>query len=201
MKHLTFTSDEVIGWLQFCLVLDIPLARKRFLSQMQSLMWVEGERFRQRNDVSLLHDSIAIRKSDSTHMKVGKMSLGRLSLLGVRYREKNLFESVNAINTLSDSLSSRTLEVQQSPTRATAIAQMKRRPLTQGSPGSRRHYRSTDSANVRADFALMHKYLHQTPPGPIRSVSNVTIPSLHTHGKISACASTGTSANCTEALA
>ncbi|EEY63737.1 uncharacterized protein PITG_02220 [Phytophthora infestans T30-4] len=197
MKHSAFTSEEAVGWLQFGLPGKFPLAWQLFLGRMQSQMWLEGERSRRGKEGDLL-DGI----SDSTHINIGKISLGRLSLLGTRDRDKHRSDSFTASIPVATCLSSRSQELQQSPTAATATAQLKRRPLTQGSVGSRRYHRSTDGTSLRADFALMHKFLHQTPSSTHSESSSPS--SLHpvpSRPKASARSSDGTPANCTEALA
>ncbi|KAG7387417.1 Dual specificity protein phosphatase cdc14a [Phytophthora pseudosyringae] len=203
MKHANFTSQEAIGWLQLCRPAKIPMAWELFLGRMQSQMWLEGERFRRVGKGDPPDDITSSAASDSTHINIGKISLGRLSLLGTRDRDKHRADSHVASIPVSTCLSSRTQEPQQSPTAATTTAQLKRRPLTQGSTGTRRYHRSTDGTSLRADFALMHKFLHQTPTvSP--STANANTSSLHSvpsRPKASARPPDGTPANCTEALA
>ncbi|ETM32223.1 hypothetical protein L914_20327 [Phytophthora nicotianae] len=206
MKHSNFTSDEAIGWLQFCLPVKIPMARQLFLGQMQSQMWREGERFRRTREGDFSDPLSASPTSDSTHINIGKISLGRLSLLGTRDRSRHRSDSFTASIPITTCLSSRSQESQQSPTAATTAAQLKRRPLTQGSVGSRRYHRNTDGTSLRADFALMHKFLHQTPSSTRSSSSsaNSSPSSLHSvpsRPKASARSTDGTPANCTEAIA
>ncbi|KAG2897898.1 hypothetical protein PC116_g17366 [Phytophthora cactorum] len=168
-------------------------------------MWREGERFRRGREGDLPDGISASPTSDSTHINIGKISLGRLSLLGTRDRDKRRSDSYTANIPVTTCLSSRSQEPQQSPTAATTTAQLKRRPLTQGSIGGRRYHRSTDTSS-RADFALMHKFLHQTPTSH-RSTSSSTNSSpsgLHpipSRPKASARSPDGTPASCTEALA
>ncbi|KAL3674164.1 hypothetical protein V7S43_000125 [Phytophthora oleae] len=205
MKHSSFTAQEAIGWLRFCLPGIIPMGWELFLGQMQPQMWLEGERFRRIGEGYLPNEIDDSPTSDSTLINIGNISLGRLSLLGTRDREKHRTDFNIPASTC---LSSRSQEQQHSPTAAATAAQLKRRPLTQGSIGSRRYHRSTDGSNLRADFALMHKFLHQTPTTSTRSTSNTTAnsstASLHpvpSRPKGSTRSPNGTPTNCTEALA
>ncbi|POM71507.1 Dual specificity protein phosphatase [Phytophthora palmivora] len=207
MKHSNFTSQEVIGWLQFCLPVKIPMTSELCLGHMQSQMWLEGERFRQVKNNSLCDDISNSRATDSMHINIGKISLGRVSLLGTRDRDKHRIDSYTASIPVTSCLSSRSQGSEHSPTTATTTAQLKRRPLTQGSVGNRRFHRSMDGTNARADFALMHKFLHQTPPSSTRSTptsANSPASSIHpvpSRPKASSRSPNGTPANCTEALA
>eukprot|EP00644_Phytophthora_capsici_P005348 jgi/Phyca11/97168/e_gw1.1.1038.1 len=206
MKHSSFTAQEAIGWLGFCLPGIIPIKWELFLCRMQPQMWLEGERFRRIREGYVPDEITDSTISDSTHINIGKISLGRLSLLGTRDREKHRIDSHLFNIPVSTCLSSRSQESQHSPTASTATAQLKRRPLTQGSIGSRRYHRSTDGANLRADFALMHKFLHQTPTSTRSSNSsaNSSPSNLHpvpSRPKGSARSPNGTPASCTEALA
>jgi len=200
MKHFNFTAQEAVGWLRFCLPVKIPMVWELFLGQMQAQMWLEGERFRRVRE----GDRPDSPTSDSTHINIGKISLGRLSLLGTRDRDRHRSDPQAATIPGSTCLSGRTQESQQSPTAAATTAQLKRRPLTQGSAGSRRYHRSTDGTSLRADFALMHKFLHQTPATSVRSTTNSPTAVLHavpSRPKASGRSSEGTPASCTEALA
>ncbi|KAJ8576583.1 hypothetical protein ON010_g2627 [Phytophthora cinnamomi] len=206
MKHSNFTSQEAIGWLRFCLPVKIPLAWELFLGQMQSQMWLEGERFRRAREGDDISESPT---SDAMHINIGKISLGRVSLLGTRDRDRHRADPHTANIPVTTCLSSRTQEPHQSPTAATTSAQLKRRPLTQGSAGSRRYHRSTDGTSLRADFALMHKFLHQTPSTSTRSPATTTSSTTTATTPLHAVPSRpkasrspdGTPANCTEALA
>ncbi|EGZ30236.1 hypothetical protein PHYSODRAFT_470967 [Phytophthora sojae] len=207
MKHSNFTSQEAIGWLRFCLPVRIPLAWELFLGQMQSQMWLEGERFRRAREGDFRDEIADTLFSDAMHINIGKISLGRVSLLGTRDRDRHRADPHAANIPVTTCLSSRAQEPHQSPTAATTTAQLKRRPLTQGSAGSRRYHRSTDGTSLRADFALMHKFLHQTPSTSTRSSatsSTFTTTPLHavpSRPKASARSPDGSPANCTEALA
>ncbi|GMF15628.1 unnamed protein product [Phytophthora lilii] len=210
MKHSNFTSQEAIGWLRFCLPEKMPMAWEMFLGQMQSQMWLEGDRFRRSREGHIPDEISGSPTSDSQHINIGKISLGRLSLLGTRNRDKHRTDPHGANIPVSACLSNRTQESLQSPTAATTTAQLKRRPLTQGSAGSRRYHRSSDGTSLRADFALMHKFLHQTPTTTTRSASSSTTSSstatssMHavpSRPKASSRSPDGTPANCTEALA
>ncbi|ETM99894.1 hypothetical protein PPTG_24362 [Phytophthora nicotianae INRA-310] len=96
-------------------------------------MWREGERFRRTREGDFSDPLSASPTSDSTHINIGKISLGRLSLLGTRDRSRHRSDSFTASIPITTCLSSRSQESQQSPTAATTAAQLKRRPLTQGS--------------------------------------------------------------------
>ncbi|OWZ22825.1 Dual specificity protein phosphatase [Phytophthora megakarya] len=173
MKHSNFTSQEAIGWLQFCLPVKISMTWVLFLKHMQSQMWLEGERFRRVRDDNLPDDITNSSTTDSMHINIGKISLGRGSLLGTRDRDKHRVDSYTANIPVGTCLSTRSHESELSPTTSTTTAQLKRRPLTQGSAGSRRYHRNSDGTSLRADFALMHKFLHQTPSSS-RSTPNST---------------------------
>ncbi|GMF26901.1 unnamed protein product [Phytophthora fragariaefolia] len=206
MKHSNFTSQEAIGWLRFCLPVKIPLAWELFLGQMQSQMWLDGERFRRAREGDGISESPS---SDAAHINIGKISLGRVSLLGTRDRDRHRGDLHVANIPVTTCLSGRAQEPQQSLTAATTTAQLKRRPLTQGSVGSRRYHRNIDGTNLRADFALMHKFLHQTPSTSTRSTASTTTSATSTipphavpsRPKASARSPDGAPANCTEALA
>ncbi|KAL7688127.1 putative tyrosine-protein phosphatase CDC14 [Plasmopara halstedii] len=168
MKHSTFTAKEAHSWLHFCLSRQLSNEYLHFLYQLESQMLIEGERFQQNIRVSRNDFNSSI-STDSKHMKIGKIRLGRLALLGTRARDTKRMESI-----LTNCVSSRSFESPNSPTRATTIAQFQRRPVTQGNPGNRRTSRFLEGMNSRVDFALMHKFLHQ-PPSITCSTSNVPL--------------------------
>lgn len=167
-------------------------------------MWVEGEHYRRAREGAVSDDTCSSPTSDSTHINIGKISLGRVSLLGTRDRDKHRTDSHLPRIPVNTCLSSRIQESQQSPTASTTTAQLKRRPLTQGSAGSRRLHRVGDGTGLRADFALMHKFLHQTPttsstrPTAAGATVSSAIPS---RPKATTRSPDGGSSNCTEALA
>ncbi|GAB9466666.1 Dual specificity protein phosphatase [Globisporangium polare] len=160
-----------------------------------------------------------LKSSGSLQINVGNISLGRNSLFGTKAsnagehsgpRTTNSSRELPLLSAASDGENGHQYQYQshhpQQPSSASSSnanavpQQVKRRPLTQGSNG--RHprlqsfYRNGEGSGgmLRADFAQMHKFLHQTGGSVAttpRSVSGSSSAAVSTNGSALASTSDG----------
>lgn len=202
MKHLQFTSREAFGWLHWCGVAHLALHHQLFLDRMQLRMWRDGDAFRQTQQSATASEETPD-AADALQISIGSMSLTRDSLFGTKGDKTQQQLSSRSANgaAASHAHSSREPHAPASSSNtATQQQPLKRRPLTQGStvrrPRIQSAYRSSESNGLllRADFAQMHKFLHQaggagatvaTPRGSsasesVRAAAATALPSVHT---------------------
>lgn len=181
MKHLEFTSREAFGWLHACQLDGLAHTHQVFLDHQQRRMWRDGAEFRRLTSEDDESDAAA----SPLHINIGNISLGQHSLFGTKASTAaghdrmigNGHAPRAAASRASTSREPHTPVVAQDPHEPTSslasATQLKRRPLTQGSVGRRprihSYHRSGEGVHLRADFAQMHKFLHQT--GSVSSLS------------------------------
>lgn len=165
MKHFRFTARQAIGWIEFCGSQAImSFAQKLLLERMQTQLWAQGDAYRRAKEESVIAsmtDPLPI--TGKMEITIGNMRLERNSLLGTpKNHEARAPPSTGRVQTPPDSVN------------------MKRRPFTQGggSNGRRLLSRGSDRGIRGTDFAVLHRFVHQTSAAvaspPSRRVESTT---------------------------
>ncbi|KAF1330806.1 Dual specificity protein phosphatase, partial [Globisporangium splendens] len=188
MKHFQFTAPEAVAWLRFRRPGSVSRAHKLLLERLQTRLWHDGDACQRLESQSRTSNASAteelVRSASSMHISIGKISLRRASLFGTKDRHASHSGTELAHTTREPRHTSghdfhAFQGASASSTAATVVQppEIKRRPLTQGSASRRRLFssRSGDGGGMaRTDFALMHRFLHQST-GP-SSVSRASTP-------------------------
>lgn len=166
MKHFHFTARQAIGWIEFCgSQVVMPFAQKLLLERMQTQLWAQGDayhRAKEESVISSMADPLPI--TGIMEITLGNMRLERNSLLGTpKNHEARAPPSTGRVQTPPDSVN------------------VKRRPFTQGggSNGRRLLSRGSERGIRGTDFAVLHRFVHQTSPvvaSPLSRRVEITAP-------------------------
>ncbi|TYZ59441.1 hypothetical protein PybrP1_012780 [[Pythium] brassicae (nom. inval.)] len=169
MKHLTFTSREAFGWLHACGLEGLAHSHQLVLDRLQARMWRDGAEFRrlasedEESGAPLARSALLRSAVDPLHISIGNISLGRHSLFGTKAAVGGADKRATKPSTSrAPHAPAAPRDRDESGSALAATQAAKRRPLTQGSVGRRPRVRNGESVHLRADFAQMHKFLHQT---------------------------------------
>ncbi|TMW56221.1 hypothetical protein Poli38472_008869 [Pythium oligandrum] len=174
VKHAQFTAAEAIGWIRFCRPGSIPRGYELLLTQMQASLWRDGDEYRRTmpenaSPLTGMKEDATSNTRLTTHISIGKIALGRDSLLGTKEKTKekeNTPKTTARLIVQRSSGSYKDIPPTQELVATTEASLVRRRPLTQGALGRRRLIdRTSDGGSLRADFATMHKFLHQSSGG------------------------------------